>query len=285
MFHYKTLEELKQEIAAENLSVPFGDEAVLREPVTVGGKTIANRIAIQPMEGCDGTADGKPDELTLRRYDKFAASGAGLIWEEATAVWEEGRANPRQLWIKEENLDAFRAMNDRIREISVKKHGFAPVIIMQATHSGRYSKPKGVPAPLIAYNNPLFEKDTPISQDRIVTDDAIMGDMHVCHEKVAVADNGDTVILHCSGCNGHVFTNHVIVTNHQAGIFPLILLILGFTTHAGVRKNTITFTDFGVAVNIDVRNQLCTRADFDLRANNAKRAHYHVVSQLGRRVH
>ena len=116
MFHYKALEELKQEIAAENLSVPFGDEAVLREPVTVGSKTIANRIAIQPMEGCDGTADGKPDELTLRRYDKFAASGAGLIWEEATAVWEEGRANPRQLWIKEENLDAFRAMNDRIRE-------------------------------------------------------------------------------------------------------------------------------------------------------------------------
>ena len=53
----------------------------------------------------------------------------------------------------------------------MKKHGFAPVIIMQATHSGRYSKPKGVPTPLIAYNNPLFEKDTPISQDRIVTDD------------------------------------------------------------------------------------------------------------------
>ena len=171
MFHYKTLEELNQEIAGQNLSIPFGNEAVLREAVTVGGRTIPNRIAIQPMEGCDGTADGKPDELTLRRYDKFAASGAGLIWEEATAVWEEGRANPRQLWIKEENLHAFRAMNDRIREISMQKHGFAPVIIMQATHSGRYSKPQGVPAPLIAYNNPLFEKDAPIASDRIVTDD------------------------------------------------------------------------------------------------------------------
>lgn len=171
MFHYKTLEELNQEIAAQNLSIPFGNEVVLREAVTVGGRTIPNRIAIQPMEGCDGTADGKPDELTLRRYDKFAASGSGLIWEEATAVWEEGRATPRQLWIKEENLDAFRAMNDRIREISMQKHGFAPVIIMQATHSGRYSKPQGVSAPLIAYNNPLFEKDAPIASDRIVTDD------------------------------------------------------------------------------------------------------------------
>ncbi len=143
----------------------------MKTGVRLEGREIPNRIAIQPMEGCDGTADGKPDELTLRRYDKFAKSGAGLIWEEATAVWEEGRANPRQLWIKEENLDAFRAMNDRIREISMKENGFAPLIIMQATHSGRYSKPHGVPEPLIAYNSPIFEKDGPIPEERIVSDD------------------------------------------------------------------------------------------------------------------
>lgn len=143
----------------------------MKTGVRLEGREIPNRIAIQPMEGCDGAADGKPDELTLRRYDKFAKSGAGLIWEEATAVWEEGRANPRQLWIKEENLDAFRAMNDRIREISMKENGFAPLIIMQATHSGRYSKPHGVPEPLIAYNSPIFEKNGPIPEERIVSDD------------------------------------------------------------------------------------------------------------------
>ena len=42
---------------------------------------------------------------------------------------------------------------------------------MQATHSGRYSKPNGVPAPLIAYNSPILEKDNPIDPSRIVTDD------------------------------------------------------------------------------------------------------------------
>src|SRR5699024_8887768 len=50
---------------------------------------------------------------------------------------------------------------------------FTPVIIMQATHSGRYSKPEGKPAPIIAYNNPIFEKDNPISADRIITDDRL----------------------------------------------------------------------------------------------------------------
>ena len=53
----------------------------------------------------------------------------------------------------------------------MRTNGYAPVVIMQATHSGRYSKPHGVPAPLIAYNNPIFEKDSPISSDRIVTDE------------------------------------------------------------------------------------------------------------------
>jgi len=46
---------------------------------------------------------------------------------------------------------------------------------MQNTHSGRYSKPNGVPEPLIAYNNPIFEKDNPISKDRIVSDDYLDG--------------------------------------------------------------------------------------------------------------
>ena len=172
MFRCKSAAELLNEAEKQQIHLPFQEDAsLLGTQAFVNGREIPNRIAVQPMEGCDGTADGKPAELTLRRYDKFARSGAGLIWEEATAVWEEGRANPRQLWIREENLDAFRAMNDRIREISMKENGFAPLIIMQATHSGRYSKPEGVPAPLIAYSNPLFEKDSPIPAERIVTDD------------------------------------------------------------------------------------------------------------------
>ena len=172
MFRYKSVDEILVDAKKKQIYLPFSDStAILKDSVHVDGITIPNRIAIQPMEGCDGTPDGKPDALTLRRYERFATSGAGLIWEEATAVCEEGRANPRQLWINKNNIDAFRAMNEHIRETSMKKFGYAPKIIMQATHSGRYSKPAGVPAPLIAYNNPVFEKDSPLSSDCIVSDD------------------------------------------------------------------------------------------------------------------
>ena len=166
-----TAEEFKKQNAAVGGLLPFReDTAVLGEPLTAGQKVIANRLACQAMEGCDGTADGRPGPLTARRYDRLARGGAGLIWFEATAVMEEGRANPRQLSITEANLDAYKRQVEAIKEAGLKANGYAPVVIMQATHSGRYSKPQGVPAPLIAYNNPIFEKDQPISSDRIVSD-------------------------------------------------------------------------------------------------------------------
>lgn len=169
---YTNIEDLRSQELELGLNLPFAESTeCLNAPLQLKHKVIPNRLACQAMEGCDGTADGCPDELTIRRYDRFAKGGAGLVWFEATAVMEEGRANPRQLWITEENVDSFARQVERIRETAIRENGYAPVIVMQATHSGRYSKPWGTPAPLIAYNNPIFEKDAPIDASRIVTDD------------------------------------------------------------------------------------------------------------------
>ena len=171
-FHYHTPEEVQAKAAELGVTIPFSqDFSVLNTPLTFGSHTLHNRIAIQPMEGCDGTAAGVPDELTTRRYLRFAQSGAGLIWFEATAIVPEGRANPRQMYLCEENVDAYKRLLDQIRETSMKKFGYAPFLICQLTHSGRYSKPQGGPAPLIAYNNPIFEKDSPIESSRILSDE------------------------------------------------------------------------------------------------------------------
>lgn len=168
---YSSCEDFIKQNNELNADIKYSqDLSVLSEKIRIGNKTVSNRLACQAMEGCDGCADGSPDELTKRRYERFSKGGAGTIWFEATAVMKEGRANPRQLWINRNNLDSFKSIVNSIKETGLKKNGFEPLVIMQATHSGRYSKPDGVPAPLIAYNNPLFEKDKPINSDRIVDD-------------------------------------------------------------------------------------------------------------------
>ncbi|MBQ8431510.1 MAG: flavin oxidoreductase/NADH oxidase [Clostridia bacterium] len=171
---YTKIEDFEQQNATLECPLPYtADTSALAAPLSLGKKTAPNRLVCQAMEGCDGRGDGAPDELTRRRYRRFAAGGAGVIWFEATACCEEGRANPRQLWLTEKNLDVFRETVEEIREIGLRENGYAPLILMQDTHSGRYSKPQGTPAPVIAYNNPLFEKDNPIDASRIITDEGI----------------------------------------------------------------------------------------------------------------
>ena len=80
---------------------------------------MGNRFCILPMEGWDGTAEGEPTDLTLRRWRHFGVSGAKLIWGgEAVAVRADGRANPNQLLITERNLPALA----RLREALVAAH-------------------------------------------------------------------------------------------------------------------------------------------------------------------
>lgn len=172
-FHYSTLDDVRSAAQTLDAFVPVQEDvSPLYTPLTIGAHTAPNRIAFQPMEGTDGTQDGAPGELTVRRYERFAKAGPGLIWFEAVATVPEGRASAHQLRITEDNVDAFRRLNDRMREICLKENGYVPVIVMQATNSGRYSKPNGYPEPLITYNCPPLE-DTPLDKSRILSDDTL----------------------------------------------------------------------------------------------------------------
>jgi 2,4-dienoyl-CoA reductase-like NADH-dependent reductase (Old Yellow Enzyme family) len=211
---YTSFNEFNNQNTELKTELPFSDDvSVLGTAVELCGKTVPNRLACQAMEGCDGTADGSPDILTKRRYERFAKGGAGIIWFEATAVMEEGRANPRQLYINEKNIGNFKRQVEDIKETALKTNGYEPIVIMQATHSGRYSKPNGIPEPLIAYNNPIFEKDNPISKDRIVTDEYLdrVGEALVNGASLAEKAGFDGVDIKCC----HRYLNSELLSAHN----------------------------------------------------------------------
>ncbi len=163
-YSLKSISDFKNSCKQAGVSIDISEDvSVLSEKVKIGSLTAPNSLAIHPMEGADGTADGKPGELTLRRYNRFAAGGAGLIWAEAIAVVPEGRANPRQLWLHEGSKDAFKDMLSKMRAEARKTmgEGHNPIVVAQLTHSGRYSKPNGYPEPLIPERDPYRDPLTP----------------------------------------------------------------------------------------------------------------------------
>ena len=160
-FKYKTGEALLADANALGVDAQVhlsDDLASLFQPALVAGRYVGNRLAIQPMEGCDAEPDGSPGELTFRRFRRFGAGGAKLIWGEACAVAPEGRANPRQLVIDERNLDALSRLVELARIAHVEANGRDDDLLLglQLTHSGRYSFRR----PILAQHDPLLDPRT-----------------------------------------------------------------------------------------------------------------------------
>jgi NADPH2 dehydrogenase len=214
----RDVESFRRYLAAQQIEIPCDDELIsgalspLAQPLHFANITIGNRIAAHPMEGWDGTRDGRPTELTFRRWERFGASGAKLIWGgEAVAVRHDGRANPNQLVINQHS----QADLSRLRETLVAAHKRAVgsedglIVGLQLTHSGRYSRPNAHdrPEPRILYHHPLLDRRLNIPADYPVLTDQelrnIIEDFH--HAAVIAAQAGfDFVdVKHCHGYLGH----------------------------------------------------------------------------------
>ena len=191
-----------------------GAESPLRKTLVRGEIKIGNRIAVHPMEGWDGTADGSPTEHTTRRWKRFGASGGKLIWGgEAVAVSHEGRANPNQLVIAKHTLAGL----EELRKVLIGEHRKTTgsdeglLIGLQLTHSGRFCRPNahGRPEPRILYHHPILDRRLGLPNDfPLLTDgeiEKIIEDFHRA-AKMAREIGFDFVdVKHCHGYLGHEF--------------------------------------------------------------------------------
>lgn len=158
-FDCNTREQLEARAAELGARLPYAAGVdLLLERLALAGRTLTNRIVVQPMEGCDAHSDGSPSALTHRRYERYARGGSGLIWFEATAVRAEARSNPRQLVLSPQTAAAFRTLLRGIRA-TAESPGGAPLLILQMTHPGRFTRAAGRRQPILAHHCPPLEAD------------------------------------------------------------------------------------------------------------------------------
>jgi NADPH2 dehydrogenase len=203
-----------------NLNVPCdlelagGHESPLAQPLQLGGVSLGNRIAIHPMEGWDGSFEGRPTEHTFRRWRRFGTSGAKLIWGgEAVAVSHDGRANPNQLLISPSHEDGLARLRDCLTSEHRRVTGSCDGLLigLQLTHSGRYSRPgpNGRPEPRILYHHPILDHRLKLPADySVLTDGEIRQIVENFQKAARIAQRAGfefVDIKHCHGYLGHEF--------------------------------------------------------------------------------
>ncbi|WP_375444871.1 NADH:flavin oxidoreductase [uncultured Fibrella sp.] len=235
MAQIKTAPELTTYLQTNGVDLAFDDtllppaDSPFNRPIQLkSGKTIGNSLCILPMEGWDGTPDGKPTEFTRKRWLKFAESGAKLLFGcEAVAVCHDGKANPNQLVINPETIGELTALRQLIVDKHTEQFGRADdlVIGLQLTHSGRFCKPNSHTKfeSKILYAHPYLNQKFGMAPDYPpLTDEAIDGIVqHYIDAAVLAQQAGfDFVdIKHCHGYLGHEFLSAVDRAGNYGGSF------------------------------------------------------------------
>lgn len=214
---FKTPQAFQEHLIELGLHIPFdlellpAPESPLAKPIQVGDLVIGNRFAVLPMEGWDGTPEGRPSELTHRRWQRFGLSGAKLVWGgEAVAVRHDGRANPNQLMITRHTLPAL----IELRQTLVDAHRAAVgsteglVVGVQLTHSGRYARPneKKKLEPMIAYDHPLLNPRAGLDlpSGRVMSDDELDELVEVFINAAALAQEAGFDFVDMKLCHGYL---------------------------------------------------------------------------------
>lgn len=226
----RTPEEFLAYCKSIGAELPF-DETLQPEtfsnPYPYKTKSLSNRFSVLPMEGWDGTADGHPTDNTRRRWQRFGESGAKLIWGgEAVAVRHDGRANAKQLVMREETLDDFVKLRQTLVDAHEAQMGTSDDLLIgvQLTHSGRFCRPNTTQLePRIAYRHPLLDK-----KFNIKTDDTVFSDDEIdelVEDFVTAAVRAQQVgfdfvdIKHCHGYLGHEFLSAIDRDGKYGGSF------------------------------------------------------------------
>lgn len=221
---FKTVEAFKRHLATLPIAMACDDELLppdkspLAQPLTVYGRTVGNRFATHPMEGWDGTLDGMPTALVLRRWTHFGISGAKLIWGgEAVAVRHDGRANPHQLCYSKANEKALATLLPTLKAAHRERHGTTDDLFagLQLTHSGRFSRPEPDHAsrPRVAYRHPVIDARFGVRDDSAVLTDMELDDLvkdYVAAARFAAEAGYDFVDVKC--CHGYLL--HEFLSAH-----------------------------------------------------------------------
>ncbi|KPK74565.1 MAG: NADH:flavin oxidoreductase [Phycisphaerae bacterium SM23_30] len=268
----KTASDLHKYLQKIHVSLPFdaklkaGPDSPLNQPFQHAGKNIGNRFCVLPLEGWDCRPDGRPGELTKRRWKRFGLSGAKLIWGgEACAVSDDARGHPQQLIINETTVEEIAQLLHLLMSTHQQHFECSEDLFvgLQLSHAGRFCYPDGKHIkPHLVYHHPILDRRCGLRGYPTLRDDQVekIIDDFIKAAHLAQQAGFDFVdIKHCHGYLGHEFLSAVLRPGKFGGSFQnrtrfLREIVLGIQKNVprleiGVRLSLFDFLPFGRGQN------------------------------------
>jgi 2,4-dienoyl-CoA reductase-like NADH-dependent reductase (Old Yellow Enzyme family) len=116
--------------------------------------------------------------------------------------------------ITSSNFESFKSLVSETR-MTASQNGFKPLLVVQLTHSGRYSKPEGKLRSQVVARNPILDKTEPY----ILTDNELLQirDHYIASAKLAAEAGFDAIDI--KACHGYLVVESLSAKERRNSIY------------------------------------------------------------------
>src|SRR5262245_9106166 len=119
-----------------------------------------------------------------------------------------------------------------------------------------------------------------IGHNDVIAENTIMSDMCVDHEEIVIPNQGTTAALGRTTVHRDIFSEYVVITHHQLGIFPMVLEVLRRKPDGAIRKKLAVVADPRAPLNHYMRAYPAALSHSHMIADNGVGPHRHSFSKL-----
>ena len=148
-----------------------------------------------------------------------------------------------------------------------------------AAHMGELVEQTGGRDDGTVVDNHLTGEFCGVANDAAVADYAVVADMHILHQQVAIAYNG-LAFRGCTTTDGDILTDGVVVANLTGGHLALELQVLWFRGDGSTWKYLVIIAEARTEVEGHAVQQFVVVADHDVLVDYAEGTDNVVVAQL-----
>ena len=119
-----------------------------------------------------------------------------------------------------------------------------------------------------------------IGEDHAVTDPAVMGDMHIGHERAFAADTGDATAADRAATKGAALANDIAIADLKASGLACVLKVLWRLADGTELEYLVIGTDACRAIDHHVRADPGAVADLHIRSDDGECADLHALTNF-----